>query len=105
MDTVVEIFKGLPLGGIGFAGLVSLAIILIFRGDIVPKSTVDSMRLDRDAMISAKNAEIEMVREAYRMSEKARATSTAADIELLELGRTTVHLLQSIHEKAEGGKR
>jgi hypothetical protein len=60
------------------------------------------MREDRNAIISAKNAENEMLKEAYRMSEQARYTSADADKELLELGRTTVHLLQSIHERANG---
>lgn len=77
--------------------------MLIFRGDIVPKSTLEAMRTDRDAIIAAKAEENEMLKQAYVMSEKARATSAEAEKELLELGRTTVHLLQSIRERANGG--
>lgn len=102
MQEILELLKGVPLGGISFAGLVAWAIILIFRGDIVPRSTLDAMRTDRDAIIAAKTAECETLREAYRISEEARLTGLEADKELLELGRTTVHLLQSIHEKANG---
>lgn len=103
MDELLALLKVIPVGGISFAGLVSFAVVLIFRGEIVPKKTLDSMREDRDTIISAKNEEIEMLKEAYRMSEQARSTSDDADKELLELGRTTVHLLESIHEKAHGG--
>lgn len=102
MNELIELLKTIPLGGISFAGLVTMAIVLIFRGEIVPKSTVEAMRTDRDTIIAAKNAENDMLKEAYKMSEQARYVGAEADKELLELGRTTVHLLQSIHERAWG---
>lgn len=102
MGEVLELLKGLPFGGISFAGLVTLAIVLIFRGEIVPKATLEAMRADRDAIIASKNEECNNYKEAYRLSEQARLTGAEADKELLELGRTTVHLLESIHEKANG---
>jgi hypothetical protein len=97
----VELLGSMPLSDIGFAGIVTLAIVLILRGQLVPKSTVDEMRKDRDAIIASKSEEADNWREAYKVSEEARAVSTDADRELLELGRTTVHLLQSIHERAQ----
>lgn len=99
---LLEFLSGIPVGSVGFAGLVTLAIVLIFRGEIVPRSTLEAMRTDRDAIIAAKNEENAMLKEAYKMSEQARATGAAADTELLELGRTTVHLLESIHDRANG---
>jgi F0F1-type ATP synthase membrane subunit b/b' len=98
----INLLSSLPIGGISFGGLVTLAIILIFKGEIVPKSTLEAMRTDRDAIIEAKNEENTMLKEAYKLSEQARATGAEADKELLELGRTTVHLLESIHERANG---
>lgn len=100
MNELTEFLSNLPYGDIGFAGLVTLAIVLIFRGDIVPRSTVEAMRADRDAIITATKEENKMLKEAYKMSEEARKIGAEADKELLELGRTTVHLLQSIKEKA-----
>lgn len=104
MTEILGALKDLPFGGISFAGLVTIAIISIFRGDIVPKSTVDSMRTDRDAMIASKNEEIAMLKEAYRMSEEARITGAEDNKELLEMGRTTVHLLESMHKLARGAE-
>jgi hypothetical protein len=100
MQELIELLGHIPFGGISFAGLVTLAIVLIFRGDIVPKSTLEAMRTDRDAIITSKNEEVVMLKEAYRLSEEARRTDAETDKELLELARTTVHLLQSIKQQA-----
>lgn len=102
MNEIIEVLKHLPYGDFGFAGLVVLAIVLIFQGKIVPQSTLEAMRSDRDIIITAKTEEAETWKEAYQLSEEARSTSAEADRELLELGRTTVHLLKSIHERAQG---
>jgi hypothetical protein len=102
MNELLEIVRALPLGGISFGGLVSVAIVLIFRGDIVPRSTVEAMRQDRDITIARYEAENAMLKEAYLLSEKARVAGADSDKELLILGRTTVHLLESIHERANG---
>lgn len=100
MSELIDLLSGLPVGGISFGALVSLAIILIFRGDIVPRSTVEAMRADRDAIIEAARAENAMLKEAYRMSEEARKIGAENDKELLVLGQTTVRILESIHKKA-----
>lgn len=100
MEQLTNFLSNLPYGDIGFAGLVALAIVLIFRGDIVPRSTVEAMRTDRDLIITSYREENKMLKDAYAMSEEARRIGAEADKELLELGRTTVHLLQSIHERA-----
>lgn len=104
MNELIEMLRNLPVGNIGFAGLVTLAIVLIFRGDIVPRSTVDTLNANWDLMMKAKVSENEMLKEAYRMSEKARETSAEDVKELLELARTTVHLLTSIRKDAERTK-
>jgi hypothetical protein len=96
LNELIEVLRGLPVGGISFGALVSLTIVLILKGEIIPKSTYE-------AMIKGKEEENVMLKEAYRMSEKARETSAVADQELLELGRTTVHMLESIHQLAQQG--
>jgi hypothetical protein len=40
----INLISGLPIGGISFGGLVTLAIILIFKGEIVPKSTLEARK-------------------------------------------------------------
>lgn len=100
MNDIISLLSNLPFGGIGFGGLVTLAIVLIFRGDIVPRSTMEAARSTWEAMLIEKNNENKMLKEAYRMSEEARQIGSETDKELLELGRTTVHLLESIHKTA-----
>lgn len=101
MGELVNLLSGVPVGGLSFGALVTLAIVLIFRGDIVPKSTVDAMRADRDAIIKAAKEENDMLKEAYRMSEEARRIGAENDKELLILGQTTVRLLESINKRAD----
>lgn len=91
---IVAILKSLPIGGVSFGGLVSLAIVLLFRGDLLPRSSVEKI-------VQSKDDQIHTLTSALEISEKARTTGAEADKELLELGRTTVHLLESIHDKAD----
>jgi F0F1-type ATP synthase membrane subunit b/b' len=100
VDQFIQLISHIPFGGLSFASLVTLAIVLIFRGDIVPKATVDAMRTDRDAIITQKNLEIDTLKQAFRLSEEARRLDGETNHELLELGRTTVHLLESIKKQA-----
>jgi hypothetical protein len=101
VNELIEVLKTLPVGGLSFGGLVTLAIILIFKGEIIPKSTHDSMRANYDAIISSKDDQITMLKEAYVLSEKARISSVEDNQELLEIGRTTIHLLESINARAK----
>lgn len=100
MNELIEVLKDLPVGGLSFGGLVTMAIVLIFKGEIVPKSTLEAMRANYDAVITAKDEQVNMLKEAYGLSEKARTATVEDNKELLEMGRTTVHLLESIHERA-----
>lgn len=104
MNEILELLRGLPVGGISFAGIVSVCILMIFRGDIIPKSTLEKLQASSDAMIKMKTDENEMLKNAYSLSEQARELDAKNIPELLELGRTTVHLLNSIHDRAHGAE-
>lgn len=100
MGEVLELLKGLPFGGISFAGLVTLAIVLIFKGEIVPKSTMVEIRTGRDTIIASKDSENTVLKQANELLGQAIKTNSEADAEILELGRTTVQLLRSIQDQA-----
>ena len=104
MGEVIELLKGVSLGDVGFPGLVTLFIVLIFKGLVVPRSTLELLQASTSAIIAAKNEENQMLKDAYVMSEEARKVESSTDREVLELSRTAVHLLQSIHERAHGAE-
>lgn len=94
MEAFLELLKGLPIGDIGAIGLVVMVVVLIFKGEIIPRTTYENM-------LRAKDTENDMLKEAYKMSEAARAISADTDKELLELSRLTVHIVKSIQEQAK----
>jgi len=94
VEAFLELLKGLPFGDIGAVGLVVMVVVLIFKGEIIPRPTYENM-------LKAKDGEIDMLKEAYRMSEAARAISADTDKELLELSRLTVHIVKSIQAQAQ----
>ena len=81
-------------GSVGFAGLVSLAIWLIFTGRLVPKSAVDA-RLDREREIS------QDLRQANLKLLDVQAVKDRQIDELLEHSRTTAAAFQALAKAKE----
>ena len=92
MDSLADL-AGLPWQGIGLSGLVTLAIIYVFTGRLVPKSVYDKMEASKD-------------REIERWMQVAQRAETLADsqsqqiTQLLEGGRTTVSVVEAIQQTA-----
>jgi hypothetical protein len=78
---------------IGATGLLALAVILIFRGSLVPRSTVDQMRKDKDDQIA-------MWKNAFETSQQAVALKDRQIDTLLEAARTTTHVVTAVSEAA-----
>lgn len=76
----------LSIGDVGFAGLVSLAIYLIYTGRLVPRRHLDDTRQDRDAWRSTAETQSGTITEISHQLEK-----------LLEYAKTSDHLIRSIH--------
>jgi hypothetical protein len=76
---------GIPVGDLSAPVLLGLAIILILRGRLVPRSTYDDLRADRDQW-----------REAHRLSEEARLTQTRQLDAVLEVGETVKNVMNAL---------
>lgn len=85
---------------LGTAGLVVLAVILILRGSLVPRSTLDMMRADKDREVATWRAIAE------RSEELIRVQQGQINL-LLEGNRTTQRVIEALPEAArlsrEGG--
>lgn len=85
----MEFLAGLPLGDLGFGVLVSLFVLAIMTGKLVPKSTVDRL-------LAAADKSSNLWETAYKNSKEEALTSSRQVDELLEANRATVHLVEEL---------
>ena len=85
MDWLQEFLAVAKLDQVALAGIVTLGIIWVFVGKLVPKSTVDDVRSERDAW-----------KAAYLTEARAGAVKDGQISELMELARTGTHALASL---------
>ena len=84
------LLEGLPVGSVGAGALVTLIVLLILTGRLVPRQQMLDLREDRDKW-----------RAAAENSEKAMHTYGMAQEKLLVLAETTNHALVEIQELAQ----
>ena len=92
----MEALAGLaPFLQIGAGGLLTIGILMILTGRLVPAGTVDKLLAGRDERISELKATVD--------SERDRNCRQAQQITaLLETGRTTNHVLEEFRKVAAG---
>ncbi len=86
----------------GVVALVTLFVLFIYLGRLVPRSVVDDVRKDRDDRLQELVSERDSWREAFRESEAARVEAQSQVGELLELSRTADHVLRSLRGEVPG---
>lgn len=75
------------------AALVTLVVILVLTGRLVPRRVVEDLRSDRDAQLAAARAEAATWQRAYEIEQHARRVQAEQIEALLEVGRTTSRVL------------
>ncbi|RSS43836.1 hypothetical protein [Streptomyces sp. WAC08241] len=85
---------GLTPTDLGISGLLALVVLLVLTGRLVPRSTLQDMRDERDKWQAAHDKS-----EAARQAERDQVT------ELLELSRVAGHVLSALPrpKEVEGG--
>jgi F0F1-type ATP synthase membrane subunit b/b' len=86
----------------GAVALVTLVVLLIFFGKLVPRRVLEDVRADRNDRIAELAAERDTWRNAYVESERARVEAQNQVGELLELSRTADHVLRSLRREVPG---
>lgn len=82
----MQLLEGVPIGDIGLGGLVVMFVLAILRGWLIPQATHDRMLADRDQW-----------REAAQKNSATIAEQTKQITELMEAGRTALHVAESLH--------
>lgn len=98
MDVVIPA----GLKEIGAVGLVALFFLLFYFGKVVPRRTVDEIIRQADARVVRAESETGEWREAHALTDLANRVLIDQNRELIELARTSDHLLKSIHTVATG---
>lgn len=86
----------------GAGALVTLIVLLILRGHLVPRAVLEDVRKDRDARVAELVKELDTWRAAHRESEAARVDAQSQVGELVELARVADHVLRAIRGEVPG---
>ncbi|MFJ5176733.1 hypothetical protein ACIP68_23210 [Streptomyces griseoviridis] len=86
---------------IGAAALVGLIVLLVLRGQLLPRRAVEDLIAVKDAQIEALTAERDTWRQAHGVSEEARHEAQDQAAELLELSRTAGHFFAALPRAAQ----
>ena len=101
---MIEAMAGLPVGDIGAFGLVTMFVLLLFSGRVVPRSVLEDVRRDRDDRLAQAIQGSNDWKEAYSQSEVARSMMAAQVEELLEHARTTDAYIRAIATTPPGNR-
>ena len=82
----MEEFAGIAIGDLGLSGLLSLAVLLILAGRLIPRSMHKVIVEIKDDII---NDQRERIKELVRQNDR-----------LISGTSTSVHIAESIHDKA-----
>ncbi|MFF9215641.1 hypothetical protein [Streptomyces viridosporus] len=81
---------------LGAAALVGLVVLLVLRGQLVPRRQLEDVRADKDRQIEDLRTERDTWRQAHAVSEEARREAQDQAGELLEMSRTAGYFFNAL---------
>lgn len=100
-----DLISGLPntlLTNLSAAGILTLVVLGILRGWLVPRRVLEEARADREARLDDMRKQVDDWKAAFTASEQ-RATVLAGQVgELLELARATDEFIRSTAIRTAG---
>ncbi|OQQ16149.1 hypothetical protein B0675_02375 [Streptomyces sp. M41(2017)] len=87
---------------IGAAALVGLIVLLVLRGQLVPRRQLEDLRADKDRQIEDLRGERDTWRDAHAVSEEARRDAQDQAGELLEMSKTAGAFLAALPRASRG---
>jgi hypothetical protein len=104
LDAFLAVASKLPIAG-GVSSLLLVAVVwAIFTGRILPRSTLEDVRADRDARLAEIRKEADDWRSAWQVLQETNRVLADQVSELSELGRTTNQLIQALPGPPSGQK-
>lgn len=94
-------FATLKPDQIGLAAIVTLTVVGLIRGWLVPQSVHTERIADKNQQITALGAERDQWRTAFQKSEEGRSLLTTQNDELIKGAETTNRLMESLRNQIE----
>lgn len=98
---VLTFFTKLPMDQVALGALVTLMVISLLRGLVVPRSVLVDRMLDKDKQNELLATERDAWKTAYNQSELSRQELMRQNSDLIEAGQTTNRLLESLRTNVE----
>ncbi len=95
MDPILAFFQSLPADQIALGALVTLMVISILRGWVVPRSVLTDRMSDKDARISALEKERDAWHKAHDLSEISRQELKIQNGELIKSAEISNRFMES----------
>lgn len=93
----MDLVNALPVGTMGASGLLAVVILLILRGNLIPRNTYEERMKDKED-------QVEYYRTAYE-SERARNDELTGMVgTLVDAGKTTEYVMESLHQASQKGE-
>lgn len=93
----MELISSLPIETFGATGILAIVALLVFRGNLIPRSVHEDRMKDKDA-------QIEYYRSGYEKEVRRGDELTAMCGALMEVGSTTQHVLTSLQQATQKGE-
>ena len=99
---VSSVLADIPVGDVSLATLVTLFVVLVLTGRLVPKSTVDQMRAEHREQITAERAATESAGNAVTKLLEVNMNQATAIRDLTPAARVGVRIGEEVHNLAAG---
>ncbi|MFM9652748.1 hypothetical protein [Streptomyces galilaeus] len=86
-------FRPTDLGAVALVGLI---VLLVLRGQLVPRRQIEDLRTDKDRQIDELRVERDTWRQAHIVSEEARREAQDQAGEMLEMSRTAGYFFNAL---------
>jgi len=99
MDAIFGLLGGINPTQVPLGIIVAAGILFIFTGLLLPSRTVKKLLQAKDTIIDNLTDERDDWKQALSKSEEAREIQRNQVTELLDINKTTAHLLESLRER------
>jgi hypothetical protein len=85
----VDLISTLPIGSLGATGILAVVVLLILRGNLIPRNVHEDRIRDKDA-------EVQYYQRALEREQRRGDVLAAQNETLMEVGKTAEHVLNSL---------
>lgn len=101
MDPIATFFLSLQPDDVALGALVTLMVISILRGWVVPRSVLRDRMADKETQITSLSEERTTWREAFQTADASRNELETQNAKLIDAGEANLRLIETLRRKLE----